>query len=478
LEVSVTTETKEAMQQRHVDELYDEAHVWHVNTGDETIHAKRMPGRFRTLKWLAAATWLSFFFGPYLRWGDRQAVLFDIGGRKFHIFGLTILPQDIWMLSLTLLFLAILLAVVTSIAGRVYCGYFCFQTIWTDVFTWIEDKLEGNPGQRRKLEKEPVSLRKLAIKAPKHLAWIVIGALTGLSFIAWFTDVFGLWHDYLTLQASFLEWAVLALFTVGTYGLAGFMREQACFWLCPYARIQGVMIDRETILPAYDFKRGEPRGKLRKDGSTAGQGDCIDCGQCLHVCPTGVDIRNGQQEGCITCGLCIDACDAVMEKISKPKGLVRYASLDELEGKGTIPLYKRPRVLVYFSIMTIALVGILFGLSNIAGIELKVLHERQPLYVQQSDGTIQNKYYLKVLNKTDRAVHMKVSVESGPEGLILIGADAPLEARPGDITRYTVYARVPRQLLKSDESTVEFRITAEEDPTLTSIRDTQFFGPR
>jgi polyferredoxin len=167
-----------------------------------------------------------------------------------------------------------------------------------------------------------------------------------------------------------------------------------------------------------------------------------------------------------------------MEKINKPKGLVRYASLDELEGKGTIPLYKRPRVLVYFSIMTIALVGILFGLSHIAGIELKILHERQPLYVQQSDGTIQNKYYLKVLNKTDRAVHMKVSVETGPEGLILIGADAPLEARPGDITRYTVYARVPRQLLKSDESTVEFRITAEEDPTLTSVRDTQFFGPR
>jgi cytochrome c oxidase accessory protein FixG len=302
--------------------------------------------------------------------------------------------------------------------------------------------------------------------------------LTGLSFAAWFTDVYQLWHDYFTLQASSIEWATLGLFTAGTYGLAGFMREQACFWLCPYARIQGVMIDRETILPAYDYQRGEPRGKLKKGEHDPSKGDCIDCGQCVHVCPTGIDIREGQQEGCVTCGLCIDACDAVMDKVERPKGLIRYASLDELEGKPTIPMLKRPRVIVYASIMTIALAGILYGLGNLTGIELKVLHERQPLYVQQSDGTVQNKYYLKVLNKTDRPLHVNVTVESGPEGVVIVGAEEPLLAHAGDITKYTLYARVPRRQLKGSSEPLGLRITSQEEPALMSVYETQFFGPR
>jgi cytochrome c oxidase accessory protein FixG len=456
--------------------LYAEQSVWHVNTGGETIHAKRMPGKFRTLKWLTASAWLIFFLGPYLRWGDRQAVLLDIPNRKFHIFDITIMPQDIWMLSLTLLFFAILLAVVTSIAGRVFCGFFCFQTIWTDVFTWIEDKIEGNPAQRRKLDKAPMSLEKLKVKVPKHAAWLVISMLTGISFAAWFTDVFELWKGYLTLSAPTVAWAVLGLFTAGTYGLAGFMREQVCFWLCPYARIQGVMYDRETILPAYDRLRGEPRGKMKKGAHDPDKGDCIDCGQCVAVCPTGIDIRDGQQEGCITCGLCIDACDSVMAKIDKPLGLVRYASFDELEGKPAIALFKRPRVLVYITILTLALGGILYGLSTLAGIELKVLHERQPLFVQQSDGSIQNKYYLKILNKTDQPVRATLTAE-GPDGLTLVGG-GEIELRPGDITPHTVYVRVPRARLKEESTPVMFRILATEDPSLASERESVIFGPR
>ncbi|MBT3197817.1 MAG: cytochrome c oxidase accessory protein CcoG, partial [Gammaproteobacteria bacterium] len=354
-----------------VDALYAESHEWKINVGDETIHAKRMEGRFRTLKGWAASSWLLFFFGPYLRWNGNQAILFDIPGRQYHIFDITILPQDVWMLSLVLLFLAILLAVVTTLIGRAYCGFFCFQTIWVDVFTWLEEKFEGSPAKRKKLDKAPFSLEKITIKLKKHLLWVLISMLTGLTFVAWFTDVYQLWVDYFTLSASSTEWGVLALFTVGTYVLAGFLREQTCFWLCPYARIQAVMLDRESMIPTYDFNRGEPRGRLKKGKTIEGNGDCIDCNQCVAVCPTGVDIRGGLDEGCITCALCIDACDSVMDKIKKPHGLIRYESIDALEGKVVMPLMKRPRVLVYFVIMSIAFVGIIYGLMNISGLDIK-----------------------------------------------------------------------------------------------------------
>lgn len=463
--------------QAHADELYAESHHWHVNTGNETIHAKRMPGRFRNLKWAAAAVWLVFFIGPYLRWGDRQAVLFDIPGRQFHIFGITILPQDVWMLSLVLLFFAILLAVVTSIAGRVFCGYFCFQTVWTDVFTWIEEKLEGAPQKRRKLDEAPWDFTKIRIKVIKHTLWILIGVLTGISFTLWFGDAFEMWQAYFTLSAGAMAWASVAVFTFFTYLFAGHMREQVCFWLCPYARIQGVMYDKETILPAYDFKRGEPRGKLKKGQIEEGKGDCIDCGQCVAVCPTGIDIRHGQQEGCITCALCLDACDSVMEKINRPIGLIRYASMDELEGKPALNLFQRPRVLVYLTILTLALAGIIYGLFNISGLEVKVLHERQPLYVLQSDGSIQNKYSVKILNKTTQDQHVSLAVEGLP-GLTISGGEGSLLANKGRITSYTVFVRVPRENLKTESTPIVFRVQAETDAGLVSSYTSMFIGPR
>ncbi len=247
-----------------VDELYAEVEHWQLNTGEETIHAKRMPGKWRTIKWLGSSIWLIFFLGPYLRWGERQAVLFDIPNRQFHIFDFTILPQDFWMLSLTLLFFAILLAMVTALAGRVWCGFFCFQTVWTDVYTWLEEKLEGSPQKRRKLGAAPMSLDKLWRKIVKHALWLLIALLTGISFVAWFTDVYLLWAGLLRLDVSSAVWISLAMFTAGSYVLAGFLREQTCFWLCPYARIQSVMVDNTTLIPTYDFHRGEPRGRARK----------------------------------------------------------------------------------------------------------------------------------------------------------------------------------------------------------------------
>ncbi|MBK1621074.1 cytochrome c oxidase accessory protein CcoG [Lamprobacter modestohalophilus] len=463
-----------------MDELYAEAHHWEVNTGGETIHAKRMPGKWRRIKWLASSVWLIFFLGPYLRWNGNQAVLFDIPNRKYHLFGVTVLPQDFWMLSLLLLFFAILLAVVTALVGRAYCGYFCFQTVWTDVFTWIEEKLEGSPPQRRKLDKAPLDARKVRVKVLKHAIWLLIGFLTGFSFVAWFYGAGPLWRDFFVGDANVAVYASVALFTFGTYLLAGWLREQVCFWLCPYARIQGVMLDKSTVVPAYDEARGEPRGRLQKGQSSADRtvGDCVDCNQCVAVCPTGVDIRNGQQEGCITCGLCIDACDAVMDKVGKPRGLIRYASLDEVEGKPVKPMLMRARVWVYTGILALALAGIMYGLSSLEAIEVKVLHERAPLFVQLSDGSVQNKYTLKVLNKSEQDLTVRISAESSAP-IILLGAEEPLLTRSGEVTPMIVFVKIKRSDLPGETLPVTFHATTtlSDNTEIAAERESAFFGP-
>jgi len=465
-----------------VDDLYAEAEHWHVNTGGETIHAKRVSGKWRRIKWVSASIWLIFFFGPYLRWDGRQAILWDIPSRQFHIFGVTVIPQDFWMLSLLLLFFAILLAVVTALAGRVWCGFFCFQTVWTDVFTWIEERLEGQPPARRKLDKAPLDLRKLRIKATKHLVWVVIGFLTGFSFVAWFTDAPSLWQSFFAGRANAAVYITVGLFTAGTYGLAGFLREQACFWLCPYARIQGVMVDRTTVLPTYDSQRGEPRGRIRKGQKEEERttGDCVDCSQCVAVCPTGVDIRHGQQEGCITCALCIDACDAVMQKVGRPTGLIRYASLDELQGKPAKALRLRPRVWVYAAILVAAVAGIIFGLTSLAPIELKVLHERAPLFVTLSDGSIQNKYTLKVLNKLNEDLRVRISVAGGPDSLELEGAAEPITARHGFVSPSMVFVRIPRKDLTDERVPIRFHVEGQRatGEAVRTERESVFFGPK
>ncbi len=467
--------------QQAVDELYEESVHWHLNTGDETIHAKRMGGYWRKIKWLAAATWLIFFIGPYFQWDGRQAVLFDIPNRQFHILGVTVLPQDFWMLSLTLLFFALLLAVVTALAGRVYCGFFCFQTVWTDAFTWLEDKLEGAPQKRRKLDAAPLSFTKVRVKVTKHLLWLVISVLTGISFVAWFYGAIDLWKDLFTLQASPVAYGFIALFTAGTYVLAGYMREQACFWLCPYARIQGVMIDKTTVVPTYDYHRGEPRGRIKKGETEENRttGDCVDCKQCIAVCPTGVDIRHGQQEGCIMCALCIDACDEVMEKVGRPTGLIRYESYESMEAnRSPVPLYKRPRVWVYSAIMSLALIGIAYGLTSLAPLELKVLHARQPLFVLQSDGSIQNKYTMKILNKMSEDIESTITA-SGPKGLILVDADEPITARHGMVTSHTVFVKVPKENLEQETTPIVFTVQGEYNGNLLKgDRKSVFIGPR
>ena len=463
----------------NIDDLYADTLHYHVNTGGETIHAKRMPGRFRNLKWLSMSSWLLFFIGPYLQWNGHQALLFDIPGRKFYLFGITIWPQDIWMLSLVLIMLAITLFGVTAVAGRLFCGYFCFQTVWTDIFTFIEDKIEGNAIQRRKLDKAPWSADKIRKKVIKHSLWILIATLTGITFSAYFTNAFALWHDYLTLSASLVGWVVLGLFIAGTYILAGFMREQVCFWLCPYARIQSVMVDKDSILPTYDYHRGEPRGKVKGKQQSA-NGDCIDCKVCVGVCPTGVDIREGLSEGCITCGMCIDACDSIMDRVGKPRGLIRYLSQKEMEGEKLPPLFRRPRVITYTTIFMLAVAGIIYGLATIPPVELSIVHSRQPLFMRMSDGSIQNKYTIKAVNKLEADQRVSLTVQSASGNIRLVDEayfrDITLKA--GKLVPFSIFLLANRDSLKQENSDVRLTIQGITQPDITVTYDSVFVGPK
>jgi len=451
-----------------------------IRVGGATVHAKRMDGFFRNMKSFIAPIWLLLFLGPYLRWDGHQAVLWDIGNRQFHIFGLTILPQDIWMLALILLFFAMALAASTAIAGRLWCGYFCFQTVWMDTFTWIEEKIQGSPNKRMALDQSPWSAEKIKLKGLTHLVFLSIGLLTGFSFVAFFTDALQLWQDIFTGNASSLELTVILVLGFSTYFFAGILREQTCVGVCPYARIQGAMIDKQTVVPTYDRDRGEPRGRMKRvrPGEEAPKlGDCIDCNLCVAVCPTGIDIRNGQQLGCITCGLCIDACDSVMEKLEKPLGLIRYSSLEEFEGKVLPPLFKRPRVIVYTGIMAFAATVLVYGLATIAPLKLNVLHERAPLFVMLSDGSIQNKFIIKVVNKTDKMMAVKLSTD-GIQDMRVEGDADILMVEPGNVGSTTMLVKVPRANLKGDSTPVRVHAQDTNHPEIKQSYESMFIAPK
>lgn len=460
------------------DALYQDMFEWDVNAGGEKIVAKRQPGRFRRLKWFSMSVWLIYFLMPYMRWDGKQAILFDIPNRQFSFFSINIFPQDIWMLSLLLLFFAILLAAVTSIAGRVFCGYFCFQTVWTDIYTLIETWLEGNsPQKQKKFHDAPWSFSKLSRVVSKHFLWLLIAVLTGFTFSAWFTDVYGLWRDVLTLEAHTAVWLIMAVFTTFTYVFAGFMREQVCFWLCPYARLQGVMYDQNTVVPAYDADRGEPRGRLNKSKPDADKGDCIDCNLCVAVCPTGVDIRKGQQEGCITCGLCIDACDSVMDKIDRPRGLIRYASHAELvEGETPQPIYKRPRVVIYSLILLTALAGVAYGFTTLSSAELTVSKIRKPQFVMLSNGDIQNRYQVKLLNKENDAIEVQYRI-AGLEGAVLEGAKPSYSVAAGEVLPLNILVKSSSDGVSPGSNTFEFIAEVHEgDGTQEILRQKAIFS--
>ncbi|MDB5895938.1 MAG: cytochrome c oxidase accessory protein CcoG [Rhodoferax sp.] len=385
----------------------------------QKIYPRSVSGRFNTLRWLMVlATQLVFYGLPWLPWGERQAVLFDLGARRFYLPGLVLYPQDLIYLTGLLVVAALSLFLFTAVAGRLWCGFTCPQTVYTQIFLWVEQKVEGSRIVRMRLDGEAFSAEKLVKKWFKHLVWLAIAMWTGFTFVGYFTPIRELGMEF--LQTRMGSWEVFWVFFYGfaTYGNAGFMREQVCKYMCPYARFQGAMFDRDTLIVSYDVQRGEPRGLVAKGLPAAGHGDCIDCELCVQVCPTGIDIRQGLQYECIGCGLCVDACNTVMQRVKKPAGLVRYATQNSVAGGWSAQQIwhrvARPRVLVYGALLALLSIGLLASLVTRMPLKVDVVRDRGSLAHLVEGGRLENVYRLQIMNATEQAQSYRLAVQGLP----------------------------------------------------------------
>jgi cytochrome c oxidase accessory protein FixG len=399
----------------------------------EKIYPRRVWGKFRKLKWVAMVALLGIYYGaPWLRWerGGQlpdQAILIDLQHTRAYFFGIEIWPQEVYYITGILILAAVGLFFVTSLFGRVWCGYACPQTVWTDLFVWVERIVQGDRNARKKLDESPWTLEKIRKKSVTHLLWLIIGLCTGGAWVFYFNDAPTLFDQLLHLDVPWNAAGWIIGLTFSTYLMAGFAREQVCTYMCPYARFQSAMFDKDTLVIAYDTQRGEPRGKHKAGDSWENRGHCIDCLSCVVVCPMGIDIRDGLQMECIACGLCVDACDNVMEKIGLPKGLIRY---DTESQKPFNPLH--PRTFWYGGI--IAAVGslMLYGLLTRSALEVSVIHDRNPLFVTLSDGSVRNGYSVHILNKSHADGRYALTVEGleAPAIRVQGSVDIPTDALP------------------------------------------------
>ena len=435
----------------------------------EKIYPKLVHGRFRRIKWLALIVTLAIYYlTPWIRW-DRgagqpdQAVLLDLPNRRFYFFFIEIWPQEIYYLTGLLILAAIGLFLVTSIAGRVWCGYTCPQTVWTDLFIAVERLVEGDRAERIRLDKKPWRAGKLARKTTKHALWLLIGAATGGAWVFYFADAPTLAADLLAFQAPTVAYVFIGLLTFTTYWLGGHMREQVCTYMCPWPRIQGAMLDEESMVVTYRDFRGEPRGPLRKGEIAAGYGDCIDCKQCVVACPMGIDIRDGQQLECITCALCIDACDDVMAKIGKPKGLIAYDTIGNLErrahGQPARLRLLRPRTLLYAAVLLLVAGIMAFSFGTRSELEINLINDRNPLFVTLSDGSTRNGYTLKILNMSNEPRHFSLSVAGLPQATLTLGGKAEasdIAVPPDQVLTLRLFVAVPPGALKAPATEIVF----------------------
>ena len=469
-------------EQPPVEESYYQAH--------QKVYPREVKGRFTTLRITAVWVLLGLFYGlPWLRWDDRQAILFDLPARKFHLLGLTLWPQDFIFLAWLLVIAALSLFFFTAVGGRLWCGYACPQTVWTEVFLWMERVSEGDRAKRMKLDAAPLSTNKLLRKTSKQFLWITFSLWTGFTFVGFFTPVDVLAQKVLTLSLGSWETFWVLFYGFATYGNAGFLREQVCKYMCPYARFQSAMFDRDTLIITYEAERGEPRGGRRKgtDPRAAGLGDCTDCTMCVQVCPTGIDIRNGLQYECIACAACIDACDSVMDKMGYPRGLVRYDTQNALDHKQTHVL--RPRVIVYGFLLLALCVGFVVALAMRKPVGLDVLHDRNTLYRSLDSGEIENVYLLKIMNKgaEPRRFIVKVTDASGAASAVYrLDPTIPAFTVPaGEV--FNAAVRVRKDAWDDTGETTDrtdgvanlrFEVQAENDPSLRASAESRFFSPR
>ncbi len=434
----------------------------------EKVYPKRVWGKYRKLKWLAMIVTLGIYYlTPFIRW-DRganapdQAVLIDLTNAKAYWFWIEIWPQEVYILTGILILAAIGLFFVTSLFGRVWCGYTCPQTVWTDLFVWVERIVQGDRNARKKLQDGPWTFDKIKKIFLTHFIWLVIAWCTAGSFVLYFNDAPTLVRSFFEFDVSPTVLGFIGSLTFSTYLMAGFAREQVCIYMCPYARFQSAMFDRDTLIIGYDEKRGEARGKHKKGDSWDDRGHCIDCTACVQVCPMGIDIRDGLQMECIACGLCVDACNNIMDKIDLPRGLIRYDTTDHMDAevKGGKEKFKfiRPRTIYYSSV--IALVGfvMLYSLITRAPLELHVLHDRNPVFVQLSSGEIRNGYILKILNKTHDNQVYNISVDGLEKPRIQVKA-------AGDADQNSLH--VPADSIGSYQIYVSADVTADRPRDIT-----------
>ena len=443
------------------------------------VYIRDVKGWWNSWRW--AFVWFTqiLFYGlPWLEWNGRQAVLFHLAERKFYLFGLVLWPQDVFYLALLLIISAYALFLFTAVAGRLFCGYACPQTVYSEIFMWVENRLEGDRSARMKLDKGPMTARKFRLKAVKHAIWISIALWSGFTLVAYFTPVSEL---LAALPYNLSGWELFwTFFYAGFFYMqAGFLREQVCKYMCPYARFQGVMFDPDTLVITYDPERGEPRGPRKKSVDTAALGDCVDCGLCVAVCPTGIDIRNGIQYECIGCGACIDACDPVMDKVGLPRGLIRYTTENALAkhftSKDVVGHILRPRIILYTVILTAITIAAAWSLATRVPLKVDVIRDRSLLAREADDGRIENVYNLKIMNTTEEPKRYSLAVE-GMDGIEIIG-ERIVEVASAENHEVTIVVRVPPESGKKGANTIYFDIKAQNHDKIAVHEKASFLMP-
>ncbi|MBS3998018.1 MAG: cytochrome c oxidase accessory protein CcoG [Hydrogenophaga sp.] len=449
----------------------------------EKIYPRSVSGVFSNWRWITVWITQIVFYGlPWLEWNARQAVLFDLEARRFYIFGLVLYPQDFIYLTGLLVISALALFLFTAVAGRLWCGYACPQTVYTEIFLWIEKKVEGDRSARMRLDKAGLSGEKLGKKWLKHALWIAFSLWTGFTFVGYFTPVREL--AALSLAASLGPWQTFWIFFYGfaTYGNAGFMREQVCKYMCPYARFQSAMFDKDTMIVTYDEKRGEPRGPRSKkaDPAALGLGSCVDCTLCVQVCPTGIDIRKGLQYECIGCGACIDVCDDVMDKVGYPHGLIKYSTENGVaQSWSTRQMLRRalrPRVLVYSGILAAITVAVMVSLFMRTPLKVDVIRDRGALARMVEQGRIENVYRLQIMNATETAQRYIISV-SGLPG-ITIASDNEIEVLPTEVRSAAVRVQIPPDAASTGSHPIHFDVRSTGDNVSQVSEKAAFLVPR
>ncbi len=441
------------------------------------LYPREVHGLFATLR-IAGVVFLlgMFYFLPWINLNEHQIILFDLPARKFYIFHWVFWPQDFIYLALLLICAALALFLFTALAGRLWCGYACPQTVWTEVFLWIERKIEGTRSQQMKLDALPNSnKKKLLLKTTKHSIWLSFSLFTGFTFVGFFTPIRELYFSVIQFQLGPWESFWLIFYSLATYGNAGWLREQVCMYMCPYARFQSAMLDANTLLISYDAERGESRGK-RKRGANLKEnnlGDCIDCSLCVQVCPTDIDIRDGLQYECIGCAACIDACDGVMEKMGYEKGLVKYTTENALEGKESKII--RPRIILYSILLISILSGVLYSIETRSFVELDVIRDRNSLYREDFEGMISNTYTIKVLNM-DTIDHQFEFKTTGLEGLT-VSIKELIDVKAGQVLEIPLQAIIDPMNLTEATTEIYFSVSATDNDKVSTITESRFIGP-